>query len=96
MAEQNTEAKLKNLLKQEKIQLWNPPYTDAENQPGQQHIQVGQKTRSSSHTGVYINTNVRRCEPVVLELTESVSAHFSDFRSWRCATPLWCACRRQR
>ncbi|CAB1413727.1 unnamed protein product [Pleuronectes platessa] len=27
MAEQNTEAKLKNLLKQEKIQLWNPPYT---------------------------------------------------------------------
>ncbi|XP_028288649.1 NEDD8 ultimate buster 1 [Parambassis ranga] len=39
MAEQNTEAKLKNLLKQEKIQLWNPPYTDAENQPGQQHIQ---------------------------------------------------------
>uniref|UniRef100_A0AAQ5ZJW2 UBA domain-containing protein n=1 Tax=Amphiprion ocellaris TaxID=80972 RepID=A0AAQ5ZJW2_AMPOC len=39
MAEQNTEAKLKNLLKQEKIQLWNPPYTDDDNQPGQQHMQ---------------------------------------------------------
>uniref|UniRef100_A0A3B4ZQC6 Negative regulator of ubiquitin like proteins 1 n=1 Tax=Stegastes partitus TaxID=144197 RepID=A0A3B4ZQC6_9TELE len=34
MAEQNTEAKLKNLLKQEKIQLWNPPYTDDDNQHG--------------------------------------------------------------
>ncbi|KAM7369533.1 hypothetical protein PAMP_010851 [Pampus punctatissimus] len=39
MAEQNTEVKLKNLLKQEKIQLWNPPYTDDKNQPGQQHMQ---------------------------------------------------------
>ncbi|XP_041816924.1 NEDD8 ultimate buster 1 [Chelmon rostratus] len=39
MAEQNTEAKLKNQLKQEKIQLWNPPYTDDNNQPGQQHMQ---------------------------------------------------------
>ncbi|XP_018544075.1 NEDD8 ultimate buster 1 isoform X2 [Lates calcarifer] len=39
MAEQNTEAKLKKLLKQEKIQLWNPPYTDEDNQPGQPHIQ---------------------------------------------------------
>ncbi|XP_076014407.1 NEDD8 ultimate buster 1 [Genypterus blacodes] len=39
MAEQNTEAKLKNLLKQEKIQLWNLPYTDDDNQPGQQHMQ---------------------------------------------------------
>lgn len=38
MAEQNTEAKLKNLLKQQKIQLWNPPYTE-ENQPSPQHIQ---------------------------------------------------------
>ncbi|XP_067341677.1 NEDD8 ultimate buster 1-like isoform X1 [Channa argus] len=39
MAEQNTEAKLKNLLKQEKIQLWNPPYTDDNNQAGLQHMQ---------------------------------------------------------
>ncbi|XP_071340355.1 NEDD8 ultimate buster 1 isoform X1 [Trachinotus anak] len=39
MAEQNTEAKLKNLLKQERIQLWNPPYTDHDNQPGQQHME---------------------------------------------------------
>ncbi|XP_062297270.1 NEDD8 ultimate buster 1 [Scomber scombrus] len=38
MAEQNTEAKLKILLKQEKIQLWNPPYTDEQNQPGTQHM----------------------------------------------------------
>lgn len=41
MAEQNLEAKLKNLLKQEKIQLWNPPYTEQDQQPGQQHMQVG-------------------------------------------------------
>lgn len=40
MAEQNTEAKLKNLLKQEKIQLWNPPYTEQDQQPGRQHMQV--------------------------------------------------------
>lgn len=39
MAEQNTEAKLKNLLKQEKIQLWNPPYTEQDQQPGRQHMQ---------------------------------------------------------
>ncbi|KAI3355564.1 hypothetical protein L3Q82_018391, partial [Scortum barcoo] len=39
MAELNIEAKLKNQLKQEKIQLWNPPYTDDSNQPGQQHMQ---------------------------------------------------------
>ncbi|MED6249150.1 hypothetical protein ATANTOWER_010028 [Ataeniobius toweri] len=39
MTEQNTQAKLKNLLKQEKIQLWNPPYTQEDNQPGDQHIQ---------------------------------------------------------
>ncbi|XP_022622227.1 NEDD8 ultimate buster 1 [Seriola dumerili] len=39
MAEQNTEAKLKNLLKQKKIQLWNPPYTDDDNRPGQQHME---------------------------------------------------------
>lgn len=39
MAEQNLEAKLKNLLKQEKIQLWNPPYTEQGQQQGQQHMQ---------------------------------------------------------
>ncbi|XP_029979508.1 NEDD8 ultimate buster 1 [Sphaeramia orbicularis] len=39
MAEQNIEAKLKNLLKQEKIQLWNPPFTLEDNQPGLQHMQ---------------------------------------------------------
>ncbi|KAM6900483.1 NEDD8 ultimate buster 1 [Xenentodon cancila] len=39
MAQQNTEAKLKNLLKQQKIQLWNPPYTDDDEQPGQEHMQ---------------------------------------------------------
>ncbi|XP_069368437.1 NEDD8 ultimate buster 1 [Paralichthys olivaceus] len=39
MAEQNTEAKLKNLLKQEKIQLWNPPYTIDDEQLGPQHMQ---------------------------------------------------------
>ncbi|XP_041670060.1 NEDD8 ultimate buster 1 isoform X2 [Cheilinus undulatus] len=39
MEEQNTEAKLKTRLKQEKIQLWNPPYTDDSNQPGAQHMQ---------------------------------------------------------
>lgn len=36
--EQNTEAKLKNLLKQQKIQLWNPPYTE-NNQPSPEHMQ---------------------------------------------------------
>lgn len=40
MAELNLAAKLKNQLKQEKIQLWNPPYTDLQNQPGQQPMQV--------------------------------------------------------
>lgn len=40
MAELNTEAKLKQLLKKEKIQLWSPPYTGEDNQPGQQPIQV--------------------------------------------------------
>ncbi|CAJ1081575.1 NEDD8 ultimate buster 1 isoform X2 [Xyrichtys novacula] len=39
MAEQNTEAKLKTHLKQEKIQLWNLPYTDEDNQPGMEHMQ---------------------------------------------------------
>ncbi|XP_015258509.1 PREDICTED: NEDD8 ultimate buster 1 [Cyprinodon variegatus] len=39
MAEQNTQAKLKNLLKQERIQLWNPPFTQEDNQPGDQHLQ---------------------------------------------------------
>ncbi|XP_034039446.1 NEDD8 ultimate buster 1 [Thalassophryne amazonica] len=39
MAQQNMEAKLKNLLKQDKVQLWNPPYTSEDNQPGQQQLQ---------------------------------------------------------
>ncbi|XP_029385081.1 NEDD8 ultimate buster 1 [Echeneis naucrates] len=39
MAQQNTEAKLKNLLKGEKIQLWNPPFTDHDHQPGRQHME---------------------------------------------------------
>ncbi|XP_062235636.1 NEDD8 ultimate buster 1 isoform X2 [Platichthys flesus] len=39
MAEQNTEAKLKNLLKQEKIQLWNPPYTVEDEGLEPQHVQ---------------------------------------------------------
>lgn len=38
MTEQNTQAKLKNLLKQEKLQLWNPPYTQEDDQPGEQHL----------------------------------------------------------
>uniref|UniRef100_A0A3B3TLL2 NEDD8 ultimate buster 1-like n=1 Tax=Poecilia latipinna TaxID=48699 RepID=A0A3B3TLL2_9TELE len=33
MAEQNLQAKLKNLLKQEKVQLWNPPFTQEDDQP---------------------------------------------------------------
>lgn len=40
MAELNLAAKLKNQLKQEKIHLWNPPYTDEQNQAGQPHMQV--------------------------------------------------------
>ncbi|XP_003968260.2 NEDD8 ultimate buster 1 [Takifugu rubripes] len=39
MAELNLAAKLKNQLKQEKIHLWNPPYTDDQHQAGQQHMQ---------------------------------------------------------
>ncbi|CAL8294606.1 unnamed protein product [Lota lota] len=39
MAEENIEAKLKHLLKQEKIQLWTPPYTNDNNEPGQQQMQ---------------------------------------------------------
>uniref|UniRef100_A0A3B3ZCS4 UBA domain-containing protein n=1 Tax=Periophthalmus magnuspinnatus TaxID=409849 RepID=A0A3B3ZCS4_9GOBI len=38
MAEQNIEAKLKILLKQQKIQLWNPPYT-LDNRPSPEHMQ---------------------------------------------------------
>lgn len=36
--QRNTEAKLKNLLKQQKIQLWNPPYTQNQ-QPSPEHMQ---------------------------------------------------------
>ncbi|XP_068199808.1 NEDD8 ultimate buster 1 isoform X2 [Antennarius striatus] len=39
MAELNMEAKLKNRLKQEKVQLWNAPFTDADNQPGRHHME---------------------------------------------------------
>lgn len=50
MADQNLEAKLKNLLKQEKIQLWNPPYTEQ----GQQHMQVGDPPEEAwPHTPSY-------------------------------------------
>lgn len=54
MAEQNLEAKLKNLLKQEKIQLWNPPYTEQGQQQGQQHMQVGDPPEEAwPHTPSY-------------------------------------------
>ncbi|XP_056155028.1 NEDD8 ultimate buster 1 [Lampris incognitus] len=39
MGQQNIEAKLKKLLKQAKIQLWNPPYTNDLGEPGQPHMQ---------------------------------------------------------
>ncbi|XP_028289914.1 NEDD8 ultimate buster 1 isoform X2 [Gouania willdenowi] len=40
MVEQNTEAKLKFLLKKEKIQLWKPPYTDHQKEAGTQHLEA--------------------------------------------------------
>lgn len=43
------QAKLVNLLKQDKIQLWNPPYTTEYNQAGQQPLQVT-LARSYSHS----------------------------------------------
>ncbi|XP_059182922.1 NEDD8 ultimate buster 1 [Centropristis striata] len=39
MAELNLEAKLKLRLKQEKIQLWNEPYSNQLQQPGERHLQ---------------------------------------------------------
>ncbi|XP_076827383.1 NEDD8 ultimate buster 1 [Brachyhypopomus gauderio] len=39
MAEQYVQSKLISLLKQEKIQLWNPPYTTDTNEAGQQQLQ---------------------------------------------------------
>ncbi|CAL8399438.1 unnamed protein product [Arctogadus glacialis] len=39
MAEENLEAKLKHHLKQDKIQLWNPPYTNDNNDPGKTQMQ---------------------------------------------------------
>uniref|UniRef100_A0A8C4ZJI3 Negative regulator of ubiquitin-like proteins 1 n=1 Tax=Gadus morhua TaxID=8049 RepID=A0A8C4ZJI3_GADMO len=39
MAEENLEAKLKHHLKQDKIQLWNPPYTNDNNEPGKTQMQ---------------------------------------------------------
>ncbi|XP_036377396.1 NEDD8 ultimate buster 1 [Megalops cyprinoides] len=38
MAEEHIQSKLKTLLKQEKIQLWNPPFTTGNNEAGQQPI----------------------------------------------------------
>lgn len=38
MAEQHIQAKLFNLLRQDKIQLWSPPYTSENNEPGIQHL----------------------------------------------------------
>lgn len=40
MAEQHIQAKLIALLKQDKIQLWNPPFTTEANEAGLEHIQV--------------------------------------------------------
>ncbi|XP_077410132.1 NEDD8 ultimate buster 1 isoform X2 [Vanacampus margaritifer] len=39
MTEQNVEAKLKKLLKQDKIQLWKAPYSDDAQQPGHEELQ---------------------------------------------------------
>ncbi|KAL1006414.1 hypothetical protein UPYG_G00072070 [Umbra pygmaea] len=39
MAELHIQAKLVNLLKQDKIQLWNPPYTTEDNEAGQLSLQ---------------------------------------------------------
>lgn len=40
MDEQHTQAKLIALLKQDKIQLWTPPFTKETNEAGHEHIQV--------------------------------------------------------
>lgn len=68
MAELNLVAKLKNQLKQEKIHLWNPPYTEDLNQPGQQHMQVscGEKTDKifHSHSHFFLCVCVRSCRSV--------------------------------
>ncbi|KAM8822657.1 NEDD8 ultimate buster 1 isoform 5-T6 [Spinachia spinachia] len=39
MSAQNTELKLKQMLKQEKIQLWNPPFSDESSAAGPQHME---------------------------------------------------------
>ncbi|XP_077952580.1 NEDD8 ultimate buster 1 [Gasterosteus aculeatus] len=39
MSAQNTEAKLKQMLKGEKIQLWNPPFSDESGDAGPQHME---------------------------------------------------------
>lgn len=39
MSQENLEAKLKQQLKRDRVQLWNPPYTGADEQPGLQHMQ---------------------------------------------------------
>lgn len=45
MSQENLEAKLKQQLKRDKVQLWNPPYTGADERPGAQHMQVGGGTK---------------------------------------------------
>lgn len=40
MAEQHIQAKLIALLKQDKIQLWTPPFTTETNEAGYEPIQV--------------------------------------------------------
>lgn len=40
MAEQHIQAKLIAMLKQDKIQLWTPPYTAETYEAGHEHIQV--------------------------------------------------------
>lgn len=40
MAEQHIQSKLITMLKQDKIQLWNPPYTTDTNDAGRKELQV--------------------------------------------------------
>lgn len=40
MVEQHIQAKLISMLKQDKIQLWTPPFTTETNEAGHEHIQV--------------------------------------------------------
>lgn len=80
MAELNLAAKLKNQLKQEKIHLWNPPYTDEQYQAGQQHMQVG-RGRDDPTKPFNLLIPIHLCDGVL--------------RSWRSAIPRYwpCSCR---